>query len=144
VSQLHLDLFPTVDFRPTGGLVDKAITKLARGPIDTATIAAEVLALRGNPRAAAAAVYALLGSDPRLRVDEAGWWSLIDAPAGRALTPLRWQNWTVVDVETTGGSPGRGSRIIEIAAVQVASGAIQGSFSTLVNPGCVSRVSSPP
>jgi DNA polymerase-3 subunit epsilon len=40
----------------------------------------------------------------------------------------------VVDLETTGGSPARGSRITEIGAVRVRGGEVLGEFQTLVNP----------
>ena len=43
--------------------------------------------------------------------------------------------FVVVDVETTGGSPSRGHRITEVAAVVVEEGAIVADFQTLVNPG---------
>ena len=39
----------------------------------------------------------------------------------------------VVDVETTGLSPGRGGRVIEIGAVAVENGEIAAEFSTLIN-----------
>lgn len=42
--------------------------------------------------------------------------------------------FVVVDVETTGGTAGRGDRIIEFAAVKVHGGEIVDTFSTLVNP----------
>lgn len=40
----------------------------------------------------------------------------------------------VVDLETTGGSPQRGSRITEVGAVKVHGGEVVGEFSSLVNP----------
>jgi len=40
----------------------------------------------------------------------------------------------VVDLETTGGSPARGSKITEVGAVKVRGGEILGEFQTLVNP----------
>src|SRR5690606_1193612 len=40
----------------------------------------------------------------------------------------------VVDLETTGGSPAKGSRITEIGAVKVRAGEVVGEFQTLVNP----------
>jgi DNA polymerase III subunit epsilon len=93
-----------------------------------------VLALRGNPRAAAAAVFALLAAEERVQVDATGTWSLV-APPSPPEQPLSELEWVVVDVETTGGSAGHGHRIIEFSAVHVANGRIQGDYSTLVNPG---------
>lgn len=51
-----------------------------------------------------------------------------DAPLGRL-------EYAVVDCETTGGSPGRGHRVTEIAAIRVSrSGMVLDEVSTLVNP----------
>ena len=63
--------------------LDRALESLSAGPRTTPELASEVLALRGNPSAAAAAVFALLGDDDRFRVDAAGVWSL-EAPCSRA------------------------------------------------------------
>lgn len=49
-------------------------------------------------------------------------------------TPLAEVTFVVVDVETTGGSPGE-DRITEIGAVKLRGGECLGTFSTLVNPG---------
>jgi DNA polymerase-3 subunit epsilon len=48
--------------------------------------------------------------------------------------PLRDIMFTVVDLETTGGSAAGGSMITEIGAVKVRSGEVLGEFQTLVNP----------
>ncbi len=48
--------------------------------------------------------------------------------------PLRGLTFTVVDLETTGGSAQGGSMITEIGAVQVRGGEVLGEFQTLVNP----------
>jgi len=124
-----------VELRPRGTLLDRTLDLLAQGPLPTERVASDVLALRGNPRAAAAAVFTLLGSDSRVQVDAEGFWSLVAAPCAPEVEPLREQEWIVVDVETTGGAPSRGHRVIEVAAVHVARGRIQGEFATLVNPG---------
>jgi DNA polymerase III subunit epsilon len=115
-----------------GGLVDRAAEYLAEGPMETAQVASRVLHVRGNAGAAAKAVFALLGGDDRFAVDGAGVWRLRDRPGpGGALTGERF---VVVDVETTGGSPARGHRITEFAAVAVEDGEIGEVFSSLVNP----------
>lgn len=49
-------------------------------------------------------------------------------------TPLVDTTFVVVDLETTGGSPERDA-ITEIGAVKVRSGAVLGTFQTLVDPG---------
>lgn len=43
-------------------------------------------------------------------------------------------SFVVVDVETTGGSPARGDRVTEVAAVHVDKGEISLAFTSLVNP----------
>lgn len=43
-------------------------------------------------------------------------------------------SYTVVDVETTGGSPDAGHRVTEIAAVRVENGEVRDVFQTLINP----------
>jgi DNA polymerase-3 subunit epsilon len=48
--------------------------------------------------------------------------------------PLRDVTFTVVDLETTGGSAEAGSMITEIGAVKVRGGEMLGEFQTLVNP----------
>jgi DNA polymerase-3 subunit epsilon len=48
--------------------------------------------------------------------------------------PLHDVTFCVVDLETTGGSPGHGDRITEIGAVKVRGGEVVGEFQTLVNP----------
>lgn len=48
--------------------------------------------------------------------------------------PLRDLTFTVVDLETTGGSAAAGSMITEIGAVKVRAGEVLGEFQTLVNP----------
>lgn len=48
--------------------------------------------------------------------------------------PLRDLTFTVVDLETTGGSAAAGSMITEVGAVKVRGGEILGEFQTLVDP----------
>lgn len=122
-----------IELQQGGGLVDRALRALEEGPRRTDELAASVLNLRGNPRAAAAAVFALIGSDSRFRVDASGVWSLAVSKAAPPATLLE-ESWAVVDVETTGGSPARGDRVTEVAAVLVSGGEIQDTYSTLVNP----------
>lgn len=120
--------------RDEPSLVRRAVTLLQRGEVHTLDLAREVLGLKGNSGAASAAVFSLLGADPRFQVDGRGCWSL----AGDAPIPeeeLDALNFAVVDVETTGGSPARGHRITEIAVVEIENGLISEGFQTLVNPG---------
>lgn len=115
-------------------LLGRVAERLREGPLHTLDLAREALGLSGNPRAASAAVFTLLGSDPRFHVDGTGRWSLKDARAS-VDESLTSPTYAVVDVETTGGRPGRGHRIIEIAVVEVRDGVIADDFRTLVNPG---------
>lgn len=123
---------------PPGGrgesLVRRAAERLTDGPLHTLDLARDVLGLSGHGGAAAAAVFQLLGSDPRFLVDGDGIWRLDAdrAPLGR---PLRELSFAVVDVETTGSGRGGGHRIIEFAAVEVRDGRIVDEYQTLVNPG---------
>jgi DNA polymerase-3 subunit epsilon len=114
-------------------LVRTAAGLLASGPRHTLDIARGVLGLTGHDGAAAAAVFQLLGTDPRFRVDAQGRWSLDPgiAPYGKPLGEVRF---AVVDVETTGRGPWLGNRIIEIAIVEARAGRIVDEYATLVNP----------
>jgi DNA polymerase-3 subunit epsilon len=110
------------------------VTILLERDAHTLELAREILGLTGNAGAASAAVFSLLGSDPRFEVDPRGWWSLVgDPPAPEE--ELEGLTYAVVDVETTGGSPDRGHRITEIAVVEIRDGIITEDFQSLVNPG---------
>jgi len=122
-----------ITWEVSSGLIARAAECLADGPMETAQVASRVLHVRGNAGAAAKAVFALLGSDDRFAVDGAGVWRLRDESASGGL--LAGERFVVVDVETTGGSPARGHRITEFAAVVVEDGRIGTVFSSLVNPG---------
>jgi DNA polymerase-3 subunit epsilon len=102
--------------------------------VHTLDLAREVLGLVGHAGASSAAVFQLLGGDPRFRVDAAGTWSLDPglAPLGESLDAV---GFAVVDVETTGGPLDSGHRITEIAVVEVRGGTIVDEYQTLVNPG---------
>ncbi|MEK9502122.1 3'-5' exonuclease [Gaopeijia maritima] len=113
-------------------LVQRVVDLLADGPVHTLALARDVLRLEGHPGAASAAVFALIGDDPRFAVDAGGLWSMQGDPVGPSLDELRF---AVVDVETTGGRAGGGDRITDIAIVEVQGGAVVDEFTTLVNPG---------
>ena len=115
-------------------LLQGAWAVLEPGPLDTAEVARRVLGLNGHPGAAAAAVFALLGSDDRFGVDGEGVWRLRGG-ARRPGTPLCRLCYAVVDVETTGGHYERGHRMTEVAVVAVRGGAVRDVFETLVHPG---------
>ena len=118
-----------------GSLTQRALRVLASEPLSSADVAQRVLGITGGAGAAAAAVFALLGSDPRFRVSAQGVWSLAASePQAAPARRLRDEPFVVVDVETTGGSPKQGHRVTEVAAVRVAGGQIRDTFCTLVNP----------
>ncbi len=122
--------------RSEPSLVRRAAVLLQGGSVHTLELARRIMGLSGNDGAASAAVFALLGADPRFRVDGQGQWSLSEP--GDAAPPeeeLERLSYAVVDVETTGGSPGGGHRITEVAVVEIRDGIIQDDFQTLVNPG---------
>ena len=114
-------------------LVRRAADQLRSGPAHTLELARDVLCLSGHAGAASAAVFQLLGSDPRFRVDRDGVWSM-DTSALPLGSPLADVGFAVVDVETTGGGVERGHRITEIAVVEARGGRIVDEWQTLVNP----------
>jgi DNA polymerase-3 subunit epsilon len=126
-----------VRFEHGGSLAVRALRLLERGPATTAEVAGSVMGLRGDPGIAARAVFALLGADPRFVVSADGVWSLsaLRAAAAAGGRRLRDEEFVVVDVETTGGSPDHGHRVTEVAAVRVSGGRIAETWSSLVNPG---------
>ncbi len=115
-------------------LRDRAVSLLSSGPARTPALAERVLNLRyGPPQLTAALVREVLDGDPRFETRR-GRWLLSDAADGSAAVRLRDLEFIVVDVEATGGSPARGDRLTEVAAVRVRGGRIVGCFESLVNP----------
>lgn len=147
-------MFPldNVRLERDGSLTDRALRVLSVQPLPSVEVAHRVLGITGGAGAAAAAVFTLLGADSRFCVDAQGVWSVAsaapvaprrsrrsakdeapDEPAG-PLRLLREERWVVVDVETTGGTPTRGHRVTEVAAVRVEGGRIADTYCSLVNP----------
>ena len=113
-------------------LIHRAASVLEGGATHTVALAHEALGLTGNPGAASAAVFTLLGPDSRFQVDGEGVWSMAGPRPG---TPLSELCYAVVDVETTGGGYGRGHRMTEIAIYEVRGGVVEDEYRSLVNPG---------
>lgn len=136
MSQLVIP-FEGVRLERDGSLTDRALRVLSEEPMPSVEVARRVLGITGGAGAAAQAVFTLLGGDPRFAVDAQGVWSVApprSSEAPRIVRPLREESFVVVDVETTGGSPYRGHRVTEVAAVRVCGGRIADTYSTLVNP----------
>jgi len=116
-------------------LRERAVSLLLSGPARAPALAQRIFGWRqGPPRLAASLVREVLGADPRFELSR-GRWLLSEEPAGYGSTRLRDLDFVVVDVETTGGSPARGDRVTEVAALRVRDGQIVDSLESLVNPG---------
>jgi DNA polymerase-3 subunit epsilon len=140
-------------------LAERARDFLTAGAASAATLIAAVCQLPAVPGAVAEHMAAALFAGRReFTRDHDGMWRLAtaaDAPAAVVAEPpgdaldayveavrtgardpdhLDSLSYTVVDVETTGGSPAAGHRITEIAAVRVENGEIREVFQTLINP----------
>ena len=131
--------------RPTT-LSASAAELLAAGPMDTVSLMQQVCRVeRLRPEAAERMAEALLSRHPEFIRLPIGHWALagqlVATPGGSddssALirrSSLMNVAFAVVDVETTGTRARYGDRITEIAIVEVRDGAVQETFSQLVNP----------
>lgn len=147
-------------------VTDAAVALITRGPIGSPELVAQVCQAIGVRRALAESLArAILGHRPDVRQGPDGRWRLTADPVARprpavepqagarvmasgavipstaardaaAALPIASLRFAVVDVETTGGRPGHGDRITEIAIVRVHDGRILDVYETLVNPEC--------
>ena len=137
-------------------LTDSAVALIARGPISSIDLVAQVCQAIGIRQALAEQLArSILKQRPDVRQGPDGRWRAATVPvatpqraaatnvgpvphAGSALEaadlPLEALRFAVVDVETTGGRPSHGDRITEIAIVRVRNGEIADVYETLVNP----------
>jgi DNA polymerase-3 subunit epsilon len=119
---------------PDGTLVDRALVYLAAGPAASSALCRDVLGIPNVPGVIAERLtVALLGADPRVSRLDDGRWMVV--PAGATSPTLETCGFAVVDVETTGGRPSRGDRIVEVAVVLVRGQQVETIFDGLVNPG---------
>jgi DNA polymerase-3 subunit epsilon len=134
--QLQLPLpLPQPGSERQATLADKLCDLLVRRgrPLETGHIVAQVLRMRTCPeRLQRRLVAEIVESDERLAWRDRDLVGL--APAGWAATTLNEATFCILDIETTGGAPGR-SKITEIAAVRLKGGQIIDRFETLVDPG---------
>jgi DNA polymerase-3 subunit epsilon len=128
---------PGVAAVPAWTLVGRALARLDAGACDSVLLAREVLGLQAAPAAVADRVaVALLAADPRVRRLADGRWCLVTRmPGGVGGHALAQASFAVVDVETTGTSPRRGGRVIEIAVIGVDAAGVRPLYHSLVNPG---------
>jgi len=119
----------------TQTLADRLCVLLARRgrPLEVGHVVAQVLRMRQCPeRLGRRLVAEIVEGDARL-----GWRGrdLVGlAPPGWATTRVDEATFCVVDLETTGGSPGM-SKVTEIGGVRLRAGKIVDRFVTLVDPG---------
>jgi DNA polymerase-3 subunit epsilon len=116
------------------GLADRLCALLERRgrPLEVGQVVAQLLRVRRCPeRLGRLLVAEIVDGDARLAWRERDLVGL--APPGWACVPLDEATFCVVDLETTGGSPGLG-RITEIGAVRVTGLEAVDRFVTLVDP----------
>jgi DNA polymerase-3 subunit epsilon len=119
--------------QPAGTLIDSVIDALKSGPLDSVSIARDVLGLKGAPEVVSdRVVVALIGADPRVCRLGNGLWGLANAVFSSP--KLSESVFAVVDVETTGLSAGNGDRILEIAIVAATKTTMELVYESLVNP----------
>jgi DNA polymerase-3 subunit epsilon len=142
-SHDDLEVQPLVHVeRRASPLVVRARTFLEAGPAASIPLIEHVCQLPGAPKAVAEQLaLALFSEVPDVARDHDGRWLLVREPVAAARTgrtgasrPLDGLSYVVVDVETTGSSPGHGDRIMEFCAVTVAGGRIVDVYETLINP----------
>jgi DNA polymerase-3 subunit epsilon len=106
------------------------VAYLEAGPADAVVLARDILGVVRPRRAIADRLLAtLLGSDPRVSRLPDGRWTL----AQLAPSPLIEDcTYAVVDVETTGMSPAKGGRVIEVAVARLSPAGVTLVLDTLV------------
>lgn len=122
-------------FRPRLELRDRAARILGRGPLPPEELALRLFELRQVPASLAERlVGAVLNDDPEFRRENGGPWRYQPAGAWSPWARLDALTYCVVDVESTGGAPWHGHRLMEVAAVRLRGGRVLERFHALVNP----------
>ena len=141
--QLELDVPAGVASRAESTvLVERAAAYLRAGPASSQALVASVCKLSALPSMIAEHMAVTLLCEHarfvrtvdgawRLREPGAPGWPIQTLEEEPLLSSL---SFAVVDVETTGGRPGTGDRITEIAIVIVRDGRVHDVYETLVNP----------
>ena len=128
---------PSPGSEPAASAGDRLQVFVARrgAPVPAADAVAVVLGIEGCPlEVAQRLVAAIVDDDSRLEWDADGAVCLSPAGGGGSSPAIADVPLCIVDLETTGGSPGA-SRITEIGAVRVEGLVVVDRFSTLVDPG---------
>jgi DNA polymerase III subunit epsilon len=136
-------------------VTDAAVALIAKGPISSPDLVAEVCQAIGVQRSLAETLArSILGHRPDVVQGPDGRWRAtgiavagvarstatrdlsrpVSTRLGEEQIPLAALKFAVVDVETTGGRPSHGDRITEIAIVRMAGSEIVDLYETLVNP----------
>jgi len=106
------------------------VAYLEAGPADAVVLARDILGVVRPRREIADRLLAtLLGSDPRVSRLPDGRWTLASQPES---PPIEACTYAVVDVETTGMSPAKGGRIIEVAVARLSPAGVALVLDTLV------------
>lgn len=115
---------------PASSLSGRAVAYLDAGPADAVVLARDVLGVvRPRREIADRLLQTLLAADPRVARLPDGRWTL--APE-RGSPRIEDCTFAVVDVETTGMSPARGGRVIEVAVARLSPGGLTVALDTLV------------
>lgn len=122
-------------FRPRLELRDRAARILGGGPLPPEELALRLFELRQVPATLAERlVWEVLKGDAEFRRENGGPWAYLPAGAWSPTVCLDALTYSVVDVETTGGAPWLGHRLMEVAAIRLQGGRVVERFHALVNP----------
>lgn len=122
-------------FRPRLELRDRAARILGAGPLPAEELALRLFELRQVPVSLAdRLVSEVLKGDPEFRRDDGGPWRYFPAGAWAPGVRLHDLTYCVVDVETTGGTPWHGHRLMEVGVVKLSGARVVERFCALINP----------